>query len=373
MAIAHLRITAISRKKGHSTTAKAAYQSGTRLAADGHMHDYRRHARCVIMDNLIMAQGTPTMTRTAFWENVEKSEKRRDACTGRGLEASLPRELNAEQQEECARAFTQALIERWQLPAADLAIHTPTPYAPRKKKSQKGENPHVHLLIPDRDRHGKKLPWSRAPEVIKEIRQVWQDHVNAALEKAGLAAHINMRSYADQTLALTAEKEKLLAEIASLETQLQETEHANDRREIDHSERKLEDDKSQTQSTYHMDPGPVSPDHGGPGQTGRPTEHGRSPGTDGAEKFSRGHERGYRDALEEDFSRETPGQTIAARLDGLRLQRSAHFALTRAICDRLDTLRYMRSQAYTQTQKGDMNHEQEKDHTPYSYGAPRPA
>lgn len=366
MAIAHLRITAISRKKGHSTAAKAAYQSGTRLAADGHLHDYRRHARCVVMDELIMAQGAPAMTRADFWQTVEKTEKRKDACVGRALEASLPRELNTKQQEELARAFTQALIERWQLPAADLAIHAPTPYAPRKKKSQKKENPHIHLLIPDRDCQGKKLPWSRTPEVVKEIRQLWQDHVNRALEKAGLTARIDMRSYSDQALALAAEKEKIQAEITALEAKLQETEHAD-------SGRKIDDSDPKTGPPHSVDTGPVPADHGRPGQAGRAAIDGRSASTDGPESAGRGHELGYRDDLEKSFSGTTPGKTIAARLDGLRLQRSAHFTMTRTICDRLDALRYMRSQAYTQDQKGDMHHEQEESHTPDSCGAPRPA
>ena len=389
MAIAHLRITAISRRQGHSTLAKAAYQSGTRLTAEADALDYRRHARCVVLDELIA--DTPA-TRAAFWQAVEGAEKRKDACTGRALEASLPKELTREQQTALARDFTHALLARWNLHGADLAIHAPTPYAPRKKRSKRTENPHLHLLIPDRDRQGKKLPWSRAPEVVKEIRQLWQTHVNAALETAGLDARIDMRSATDQAAEASAETARIRAQIAALERQLEEVEHGRARNELGHDEPGAEKqidhqlvqqgvqdgNGSETHNGHletacNLDSRPAQGHQLSVGQARRPADAGRVAGTGGnpqehqEDRQRSGSSLGGSVSETEsgqqwlhtisaqnvtDFGPLDVGARIASRIDGIRIQRSARWSeiadIGTRLADRIDALRMKRSQQLAQ-------------------------
>ena len=178
MAIAHLHLESYSRKSGHNACRKAAYNSGQSLVLEGteEIADFRRHKRCVIDSYLLMNDGqtfNDTKSRQNFWGTVEAAEKRKDACTCKGLDCALPIELSIEQNKALALSFSKALIDRYGYAGIDIAYHAPTPYAPRKKKSQHAENPHIHILTPDRDANGKKIrAFFRNPQELRDLRQL---------------------------------------------------------------------------------------------------------------------------------------------------------------------------------------------------------
>lgn len=169
-----------SRKAGPQAHGKAAYNSAECLTAiDGTKRDFT-HKIGVTYTYLFSDQN---LTRQKFWDTVEASEKRKDACTARGYDISLPIELTQEQNTELAKNFALYIKSKLNLNGIDLAIHYPVKR--RKTANEQQENPHFHLLHPDRDSKGKKLNFSRNSKLIFELRQAWEDHVNKALETAG--------------------------------------------------------------------------------------------------------------------------------------------------------------------------------------------
>lgn len=100
MAIYHCSIKIISRGKGKSAVAAAAYRSGEALTNeyDGITHDYTRkggivHTEILLPDNAPAAYAD----RSVLWNAVEKAEKAKNAQLAREIEIALPHELTREQ------------------------------------------------------------------------------------------------------------------------------------------------------------------------------------------------------------------------------------------------------------------------------------
>lgn len=211
MAIAHLRVTAQSRGKGASVIAKAAYNSGTKLRdMTGEMQDYTQKGgvkfRALVYNPAVQERES----RQEFWQRVELSEKRKDACLSREFCASLPVELSYEQNLKLTADWSKYLIQRYDLRALDVAVHYPRTWRPWSKS--KTENPHIHALAPDRDRHGKKLNLSRNRNEVIELREAWEKICNRHLAAAGVQKQISMKSNKKQIEEFSAEIEKLKAE-----------------------------------------------------------------------------------------------------------------------------------------------------------------
>ena len=154
----------ISRGKGRSCVAAAAYRAGDRLqdVRQGLTHDYTR--RRDVRETWIQApeEASAWVTgRQALWTAVDAGEKRKDAQTAREVEVALPRELTPDQQRETVREFVDAaFVERGMV--ADVAIH--------EGHHPAEPNPHAHILLttrtltPDgfgpknRDWNAKELP-----------------------------------------------------------------------------------------------------------------------------------------------------------------------------------------------------------------------
>lgn len=383
MAIPHLHFESYSRKSGHNACRKAAYNSAQSLVLEGteEVADYRRHKRCVIESYLLMKDGqtfNDTQTRQIFWGAVEAAEKRRDACTCKGLDCALPVELSIEQNKALALSFSKALIDRYGYAGIDIAYHAPTPYAPRKQKSQRAENPHLHILVPDRDADGNKIRiFYRNPTEIRALRQLWQDHVNKALANAGLDIRIDMRSYDNQAENHRQEAEKIQAELDRLQEELKEAKKHEEserqqpirtRQQITHH-RTGETNRNHTNGNGRDETNNIrrfKPDHGSTGQAGRSTLDGRSPSYDQTGEAPQKTGNKSRPTMERRFSkiRET-ARTISDRLDALRFQRSAIFNRPGyRIANRLDALRYQRSQKYRERLCPDA--EQRKKYRPRS-------
>ena len=155
MAIYHLRAKIISRSKGQSTVAGAAYRSGghsaTHAAAyrsgekllderTGRTFDYGRKQGIVHTEIIAPANAADwAYTRSALWNRVELAEKRKDAQVAREIEISLPRELSHEQRIELVRAFVkEQFVQRGMV--ADIALHCP-------KATDGKDQPHAHIML----------------------------------------------------------------------------------------------------------------------------------------------------------------------------------------------------------------------------------
>ena len=97
MAIYHFTAKVISRSKGRSAVAAAAYRSASEI------RDYRQDLTFdyaakpdVIHSEILAPEGAPQWVhdRELLWNAVEAGEKRRDAQVAREVEFALPEELN---------------------------------------------------------------------------------------------------------------------------------------------------------------------------------------------------------------------------------------------------------------------------------------
>lgn len=221
IAIYHLSIKIVSRNKGKSAVAAAAYRAGEKITNeyDGVIHDYTRkrgvnHAEILLPDN-----APPEYSdRTTLWNAVEKIEKNKNSQLAREIEIALPKELNSEQQIELARDYCRKFFVSAGM-CADLCVH-----------DKKDGNPHAHILLTIRsfepdggwaaksrkeyllDDNGEKIllksgEWkSRKVDTTDwnnrdntEIwRQGWADLCNQYLEQNNHTERIDHRSYERQ-------------------------------------------------------------------------------------------------------------------------------------------------------------------------------
>ncbi|MFD0085110.1 MobQ family relaxase, partial [Priestia megaterium] len=204
MAIYHLSMQIISRSKGQSAVAAAAYRSGEKLH-DERTDEQKFYARNVQPETMIL---TPTNApewmkdRNRLWNEVEKVEKRKDSQLARELNIALPIELNQDQQKELIQSFAQNVFVQKGM-VADIAIHR-----------DDTNNPHAHIMLTMRnlneDGFGKKnRDWNADFANAKEnnrgyvknnegclsIREQWANYANKALEQAQIDERITHLSH----------------------------------------------------------------------------------------------------------------------------------------------------------------------------------
>jgi hypothetical protein len=193
MAIYHLSMQIISRSKGQSAVAAAAYRSGEKLH-DERTDEHKFYARNVQPENMILTPSNAPewmKDRNRLWNEVEKVEKRKDSQLARELNIALPIELNHDQQKELIQSFAQnEFVQKGMV--ADIAIHR-----------DDANNPHAHIMLTmrniDENGFGKKnRDWNADFANAKEntrgyvknsegclsIREQWANYVNQALEQA---------------------------------------------------------------------------------------------------------------------------------------------------------------------------------------------
>lgn len=160
MAIYHLSVKIISRSKGRSAVASAAYRAGEKLhdLREDKTHDYSRKSG-VIHREVITPDGAPEWAtqREVLWNRVEASEKRKDSQLAREVEIALPRELSTEARAQLVRSFVQDEFTNKGM-IADVAIHNP-------EASDGQENPHAHIMLTmrhldDWEFGGKNRQWN---------------------------------------------------------------------------------------------------------------------------------------------------------------------------------------------------------------------
>lgn len=230
MAIYHVSCS-IKTGPTQSAVAASAYISGEtiRRDLDGTMKRYGRTERILDPGGIITPEHVPEgiTDRASLWNTVEAIDGRRGQMC-RSWNVALPHELSLDQQRALAQEFIEReLVARGMI--ADWALHS----------DAQGQNPHLHILttmrpivqgqdgcwkfgakarsITERDAAGRaicigrdkaghkrykkrKLPtidWNEKSTLVA-IRAGWAAVANAHLERAGEAARIDHRSYADQ-------------------------------------------------------------------------------------------------------------------------------------------------------------------------------
>ena len=201
MAIYHFSAKVISRAKGSSAVASAAYRSASELFDErlGRHHDFSNKAG-VVHSEVLLPEGAPQRlnNRTTLWNEVEAGEKRSDAQLAREVEFSIPREMNQKQGVQLARDFVEEqFVKRGMV--ADLNVHW-------DKAEDGSPKPHTHVMLAMRevgpDGFGKKQrDWNRT-EQLQGWREAWSAHVNERLAELGINARIDHRSHADRGIEL---------------------------------------------------------------------------------------------------------------------------------------------------------------------------
>ncbi len=193
MAVEYFDMQAISRNKGHSACAKASYNSCCQIKDNrtGEIHNYRDKSGLVFSAIVGSSQ-----SRSKLWNNVEALERKSNACVARSFTFSLPLEFNRQERQELALIYAQKVNARLNLHFCDLAIHEPTK---RKKGATAKKNPHGHLLIPDRDKNGKKLRQlsqslnQNGVNEVTHLRNLWDETVNEYKQLKGKVFAFTMK------------------------------------------------------------------------------------------------------------------------------------------------------------------------------------
>ena len=201
MAIYHFSAKVIGRGAGSSAVASAAYRSASRLhdeRLDRH-HDFSNKTG-VIHSEVMLPAGAPEhlRDRQTLWNEVEATEKRKDAQLAREIEFAVPRELSREQGVALAREFVATeFVSRGMV--ADLNVHWDI-------GSDGQAKPHAHVMLTMRevgpDGFGAKQRDWNATALLQNWREQWATHVNDRLQALGVEARIDHRNYEAQGIGL---------------------------------------------------------------------------------------------------------------------------------------------------------------------------
>lgn len=222
MAIYHCSIKIISRGKGRSAVAAAAYRAGEKITSeyDGTIHDYTRKGGVVHTEILLPDHAPAGFTdRAVLWNAVEKIEKAKNAQLAREIELALPVELTREQNVSLVREYVNQHFVSAGM-CADICMH-----------DKNDGNPHAHIMLTMRpfeqggiwgakqkkeyilDPQGKKIydpkkrqykcksipatDWNEQTKA-EEWRGAWAEICNRFLEQNGHTERIDHRSYERQ-------------------------------------------------------------------------------------------------------------------------------------------------------------------------------
>lgn len=201
MAIYHFSAKVISRAKGSSAVAAAAYRAASRLHDErlDRAHDFTNKAG-VVHSEIMAPENTLERwkDRATLWNEVEAFEKRKDAQLAREVEFAIPRELDQADGIELARAFVQReFVDKGMV--ADLNVHW-------DKAEDGSPKPHAHVMLTMREAgpagFGQKVREWNASERLLHWREAWAEHVNERLAQRDLDVRVDHRSFKDQGIDL---------------------------------------------------------------------------------------------------------------------------------------------------------------------------
>lgn len=220
----HFSVNIISRGKGKSAVASAAYISGEKIKNewDGVTHDYTKK-QGVISKEIYLPDHAPKeyKNRKTLWNSVELFEKNSNAQLARNFIISLPKELSIEENKKMIEEYIQTNFVKEGM-IVDLAIHD---------ESREGnKNIHAHIMTIVRpinedgtwgqkskkeyilDEKGEKVlnkngkPKTRKVELttwndkgnVEKWRENFSDLCNEYLEKNKIEKRVDHRSFKRQ-------------------------------------------------------------------------------------------------------------------------------------------------------------------------------
>ena len=220
----HFSVNIISRGKGKSAVASAAYISGEKIKNewDGVTHDYTKK-QGVISKEIFLPDHAPEeyKDRKTLWNSVELFEKNSNAQLARNFIISLPKELSIEENKKMIEEYVQNNFVKEGM-IVDLAIHD---------ESRDGnQNIHAHIMTIVRpinedgtwgqkskkeyilDEKGEKVlnkngkPKTRKVELttwndkgnVEKWRENFSNLCNKYLERAGAEKRVDHRSFKRQ-------------------------------------------------------------------------------------------------------------------------------------------------------------------------------
>lgn len=223
MASYHLSVKTIKRSVGRSATAAAAYRAGERIKCqrEGRIHDYTRK-QGIEESFILIPKDAPEWAsdRSRLWNEVEACEIRRNSVTAREWELALPSEISSEDRSEITRTFAKELVNRYGV-AVDVAIHAPHGEGDHR-------NHHAHILTSTRKLEAegftvktRVLDSAKTGSVeIENMRSLWAELQNRALERAGEVDRVDHRSLEKQREEALERGDKLKAEELNREPEL---------------------------------------------------------------------------------------------------------------------------------------------------------
>ena len=136
----HFSVNIISRGKGKSAVASAAYISGEKIKNewDGVTHDYTRKEK-VLVKNIILPDHIPKEfnDRSTLWNKVEMTEKNYNAQLARQFIIGLPKELSLSENKNLVERFIKENLTSQGM-IVDYAIHD--------ESQDKNGNIHCHIM-----------------------------------------------------------------------------------------------------------------------------------------------------------------------------------------------------------------------------------
>ena len=197
MAIFHLTVNVVSRARGQSAVAAAAYRMGAALRDEryGGVHNYVGKRGVLHAEILAPAAAPPwALVRQTLWNRVEAHELRKDSQLARLVEVALPLELPTAQ---CIVLMRDYLNHEF------VAYGMVADYCIRGAE----HNPHAHVLLTLRSPTAcgfgpKQRDWN-GKAVLLRWRSAWAERVNEALARAGHATRIDHRTLEAQQIELT--------------------------------------------------------------------------------------------------------------------------------------------------------------------------
>lgn len=221
----HTHVDIVSRSKGHSVLAKAAYNARDKLRDEYYVkiHDYSKKDD-LVFSKIFLPEHIPKefSNREYLWNSVEKIEKSKNSQLARNLLFTLPRELNEEDRIKLISEFIEENFTSKGM-IADCNIHNPV-------ASDNEEQPHAHILLTLReidekgnwksksrkeyilDENGEKIKlksgnyksrkvnlndWNE-PNKAKEWRENFSKKANEYLAKNNIDKRIDPRTFEEQ-------------------------------------------------------------------------------------------------------------------------------------------------------------------------------
>ena len=221
----HTHVDIVSRSKGASVIAKAAYNARDKLRDEYYVkvHDYSKKDD-LVFSKIFLPEHIPKefSNREYLWNGVEKIEKSKNSQLARNLLFTLPRELNEEDRIKLISEFIEENFTSKGM-IADCNIHNPT-------ASDNEEQPHAHILLTLReideqgnwkakskkeyilDENGEKIKlksgnyksrkvnlndWNE-PDKAKEWRENFSKKANEYLARNNIDKRIDPRTFGEQ-------------------------------------------------------------------------------------------------------------------------------------------------------------------------------